>query len=157
MGFVVYFALTWLFVSIFVAIEKKGSLVENTFVFLIILIVNINFTWVIAEEMNFIVLTKEGINYTGYILNRSMLIPILLVIQLNLIQGTKSMIQKISIILISVCFLLVLSILSIQLDMTEYTNWNHLNDAIYYFTLHLVAIFTYRLFKKISPSEVNVL
>lgn len=85
MGFVTFFFLTWLFVLIFAFIRKKLTIVENTLVFLIILIVSINFSWIIIDEMKLITLTKNGFDYTGYLLNRSIIIPILLLIQLNLL------------------------------------------------------------------------
>lgn len=63
MGFVVFFFLTWLFVSIFAAMPKKLTFVENTLVYLVILIVSINFSWIVIEELKLMSLTKNGFNY----------------------------------------------------------------------------------------------
>lgn len=85
MGFVVFFFVAWLVVSIFSLIKKKLSIIENTFVFLIILILSINFSWIVIEEWKLISLSKKGFEYTGYLLNRSVILPMLILIQINLL------------------------------------------------------------------------
>lgn len=155
MGFVVFFFVVWLVVSIFSLIKKKLSIIENTFVFLIILILSINFSWIVIEEWKLISLSKKGFEYTGYLLNRSVILPMLILIQLNLLQFSKTTVMKITIFILSVIVLTFLSVLSNFLNITHFKNWHYGYDAIYYFILNLMAIFSYKLFARVSRKGVN--
>jgi hypothetical protein len=155
MGFVVFFFLTWLFVSIFAAMPKKLTFVENTLVYLVILIVSINFSWIVIEELKLMSLTKKGFNYSAYLLERSIIIPIFILIQLNLLQWSKTFMKKLFVIISSVIVLVIFSFLSNSFHNIAYRNWNYAYDAIYYLFLNLIAIVSYHMFVRVSRNEVN--
>ncbi|QGQ44563.1 hypothetical protein [Metabacillus sediminilitoris] len=155
MGFVIFFFISWLIATILAVIQKKLSLAENTFVFLIILIFNINFSWIVVEELKLITYSKDGFDYTAFLLNRSVMIPLLLVILVNLFQFRKSTMNRIILILVTEAILLCFSILSTYFKITEYTSWNYLYDAIYYLFLQLIAVFSYKLFVRNSQNVVS--
>lgn len=155
MGFSILFLLSWLFAVIFVVMHKKLSVVENTLVFLIILIVVINFSWIIAEEMKLIKLSRNGVDATAIILNQVVLIPMLLLIQLNLIQRSHTFTKTIIITVASMVIMLGSSFLFNFYNITEYTKWNYGYDAIYYICLHLIAFYSYKAFKKVTKSVVQ--
>lgn len=155
MGFVVFFFVSWLVISIYSIIKKRLSIVENTFIFLIILVLSINFSWIVIEELKLVSLSKKGLNYTAYLLNRSVIIPMLLVIQLNLLQWCKTLMIKTIVIISSISILICLSILSNLLNMSKYVKWNYGYDAIYFMILSLIAIFLYKLYKKITLNVVD--
>ncbi|HYK73133.1 MAG TPA: hypothetical protein VEV44_08430, partial [Pseudoneobacillus sp.] len=90
MGFVVYFFVAWLVISIFTIIKKRLSIVENTLVFLIILILSINFSWIVNEELKLVTISKKGLDYTAFLLNRSIIIPIMIVIHVNLLKWCRT-------------------------------------------------------------------
>ncbi|WP_404328930.1 hypothetical protein [Mesobacillus maritimus] len=85
MGFAIFFLLTWLICAVFIVIKKQLSIIENTAVFLVILILNINFAWIVIEEFKFITITQSGIDYIPFLLNRSILMPLILLVYLNLL------------------------------------------------------------------------
>lgn len=155
MGFVIFFFISWLIATILAVIQKKLSLAENTFVFFIILIFNINFSWIVVEELKLITYSKDGFDYTAFLLNRSVMIPLLLVILVNLFHFRKSTMNRIILILVTEAILLCFSILSTYFKITEYTSWNYFYDAIYYLFLQLIAVFSYKLFVRTSQNVVS--
>ncbi|MEY2191982.1 hypothetical protein AB7942_04485 [Neobacillus sp. BF23-41] len=96
MGLVVFFFLAWLVVSLFAVIKKKLTFAENSLIFLVILIVSINISWIVIEELKLIKRTQESLEYTAYLLNRSVITPFLILIQVNLHLRCKTMMMKIT-------------------------------------------------------------
>lgn len=155
MGITVFFFASWLVCMAFAVMQKKLSFVENTFVYLIILIVSINFSWIIIEELKLIMVTKNGVDYTAYILNRSVIIPILILIQLNLIQKSNSNAKSAIIVICTVGIMLGLSFLSTQFKITTNNEWNLGYDGIYFLTLHLIGYYVFKMFRKITYHQVS--
>jgi hypothetical protein len=155
MGFVVFFLLAWLVVSLFAVIKKKLTFAENTLVFLVILIVSINFSWIVIEELKLIKISHESLKYTAYLLNRSIIMPILILIGVNLLQWSKTMIKKITVILSSVILMIGVVMLSNLYDIFEYQHWHYWYDGIYFFILNCIAIFSYKLFARVSRNVVS--
>ncbi|WP_042221004.1 hypothetical protein [Oceanobacillus manasiensis] len=150
MEIAVFFFLSWLAISLFTAINKDLSIVTNTFIFLIILIVSINFSWIINDELNLITLREEWTPYTAYLLNRSILIPILVLLQVNLFIKTHSYIKKGIILVSSIIILLMISFISTQLNIIEFKEWSLWLEAIYLICLNLIGLISYTLFNKIK-------
>lgn len=155
MGFAIFFFLAWLVMGIFIVIHKELSIVENTFIFLIVLIVIINVSWISIEEMKMINLTKNSINYTAYLINRSIILPLLLILQLNILLKSKTIITKVLTIITSLMIILGLSVLSNYFQITNYLKWNFVNDVIYFLILQLIAFYSYRLFKRVTKKVVG--
>lgn len=155
MGFVVFFFLAWLIVSLFVVIKKKLTFAENTLVFLVVLIVSINYSWIVIEELKLIKLTKSSLAYTGFLFNRSIIIPILTVIHVNLLLWCHSLMMKITLFVSVVIILIGVSSLANFYDITEFKHWNYWYDGIYFFILNGIAIFSYKLFTKASRNVVS--
>ncbi|MFD1173052.1 hypothetical protein [Oceanobacillus picturae] len=155
MELAVFFFLSWLAISIFTVINKDLNIVKNTFIFLIILIVSINFSWVINDELKLITLKEKWVPYTAYLLNRSLLIPILVLLQVNLFIKTHSYIKKGIILVSSVIILLMISFISTRLNIIEFKEWNLWLEAIYLLCLNLVGLISYTLFNKIKGVQEN--
>lgn len=155
MELAVFFFLSWLAISIFTVINKDLNIVKNTFIFLIILIVSINFSWVINDELKLITLKEKWVPYTAYLLNRSILIPVLVLLQVNLFIKTNSYIKKGIIMVSSVIILLMISFISTRLNMIEFKEWNLWLEAIYLLCLNLVGLISYTLFNKIKGVQEN--
>lgn len=155
MGFVVFFILTWLVVSIYTIIQKELTIVENTFVFLIVLVVSINFSWIIGDELKLITYTEKGLPYTGYLLNRSIIIPVLILIHLNFLMKRETYLMKSMILLSSVLLLVGISFLSTSLNITEFPKWNLGYEAIYYLCLNLIAIIACKVIERIPKNAVK--
>ncbi|WP_106496304.1 hypothetical protein [Lentibacillus sp. Marseille-P4043] len=156
MGFAVFFLASWLIVAIFVVLPKKLSIIENTVIFLVLLIIIINASWIIIEELKLIKETQEGIKYVAYLLNRSVIIPMTLITQLNIIHQSNTPLKFILTITVSLVFLLGLRALSLYFDIISYVKWNFGYDVIYILILHLITYYAYQLFKKLAQSEVDI-
>lgn len=155
MGFVVFFLLAWLVVFLFAGMKKKLTFVENTLVFLIVLIVSINFSWIVIEELTLIKLSHHYLNYTGYLFNRSVIIPTLTLIQLNLLCRCKTKWMKLTVMITAVIFMMGVSFLSNFYDITESKRWHYWMDGVYFIILHLIAFLSYRVFAKFTRNVVS--
>jgi|GEM_PF-2753384 len=155
MEFAFYFFISWLIVIIFAVMKKTLSLVENTFVYLLILIVSINWTWIIYEEMKLVELTKQLLDYTAFLINRSIAVPLIIVVAMNVIKGVHSLGKRILTVLLSVALLVTLAVIGRFSGITEYTNWNFDYDALYFLSLHIVAYLALKVFQRTKRSEVK--
>ncbi|RSL30453.1 hypothetical protein D7Z54_26170 [Salibacterium salarium] len=151
MAFAVFFFAAWFISTAFILMPKKLSIIENTFVFIVILVVSINWGWIVYEGMELIKLTEQAMNYTAFLLLRSIIIPMILVTQLNLIHKSNSMF----VIIVSLIILLFFSSLSSIFNITDYVKWNLGYDAIYYLMLHVIAYSSLLLIRKVAKNEVT--
>lgn len=155
MEFVIFFFITWLAVFIYGLMQKELTVVESTFVFLIILVVSINFSWIVIEELKLIKLTEKGLPYTAFLLSRSIIIPILILIQLNFLVKSESYLIKSVTLFSSVLALVGISFISSSLNITEFTKWNLGYEAIYYLCLNLIGMIALKVMKSIPMNAVN--
>ncbi|WP_456273692.1 hypothetical protein [Bacillus sp. AK031] len=155
MGFTVFFFLTWLVISIFAVVSSMKKIVENTFTYFITLTLSINFSWIIIDEMNLISLTEKGMPYTAYLLNRSIIIPLTVLIYVLFILKSDSWSKKIMISIISVITLVAISFASTSLDILTYKRWNLGFDALYYLLLIFASALSYKLISKITRNVVS--
>ncbi|MFD2704985.1 hypothetical protein [Salibacterium lacus] len=151
MAFVLFFFAAWFITTTFLIMPKKISIIENTFVLMVILIININWGWIIYEGMERIELTEESMNYTAFLLLRSVIIPLILVTQLNLVHKSNT----IFVVLVSLIILLFFSSLTSILNIADYVKWNLGFDAIYYLLLHVIAYYSLLFIRKIAYKEVT--
>ncbi|MGY0693951.1 hypothetical protein ACW2QC_14370 [Virgibacillus sp. FSP13] len=156
MGFAVFFLASWLITAIFVIMAKKLSLIENTAVYLFLLIITINVSWIIIEELKLIKETEEGIKFAAYLLNRSVIIPMTLITQLNFLHRSNTVLRFILTTAVSLIILLGLRALSIYFDIITYLKWNFGYDIIYFVILHLITYYAYQLFQYLARNEVEV-
>ncbi|TKC19225.1 hypothetical protein [Robertmurraya kyonggiensis] len=155
MEFVVYFFLVWLFVAIFAVIHKRLNIVENTFVYLVILIISINYSWFVIDEFNLISLSEKKAPYLAYLLNRSVGIPILSLIFVNVYTRTPTLIQKAMLFVSSVIILVGIASLSTALKIITFLQWNYWFDFIYYFLLMICAIGAYKIIHRVMRGVVE--
>lgn len=154
MGFVVMFVMAWLTVFIFYTMDRSLSIMENAFVFLIILTIGINISWVVAEEYKLIEITKDGLLYTGFILYRSIVIPMIFVILFNAIYKVKSTaILSIGVALVTI---LALNGLMLVYGIVDYKQWNLFYDAIQILFMQAVGFALLKLYRRAIHREVNV-
>ncbi|WLR48533.1 hypothetical protein LC065_04890 [Halobacillus litoralis] len=155
MAFTVFFVSAWLIVSIFTIIPKRLTLIENTFIFLTTSVISINWTWIINEELKYVKITEDPANYAGFLFFRSVIIPTLLMVQLNLYSASSSTIKKGLVIAASVICLLLLTISSRVLDISTYKDWNLGFDTVYYVFLHFFSIGVWKIIRKFTHIEVK--
>jgi len=150
MSFVAIFFLSWLFVSIFAVIRKKLNILENTVIFLVILTLSINFSWIIIDEFQLITVTQKALPYLGFLLNRSIVLPIIMVILVNLVLKSKDTKHKIIITISCELLLLMISFLSSWIGITEFKRWNYLYEGLYYLFMILMAFTVLKAFQKLA-------
>ncbi|MYL69274.1 hypothetical protein GLW00_00335 [Halobacillus litoralis] len=155
MAFTVFFVSAWLIISIFAIIPKRLTIIENSFIFLATSVISINWTWIINEELKYVKITEDPANYAGFLIFRSIIIPTLLMVQLNLYDHSSSAMKKGVIFTVSVVCLLLLTILSRVLDISTYKEWSLGFDAIYYVFLHFFSIGVWKLIRKTTHNEVK--
>lgn len=155
MGFVIFFFFSWVALAIFTVINKPISIIVNTLIFLTVLIININFSWVVAEEMELIDVSEKSLEYTAYLLMRSIAVPTFILISLNLLPFNNSRLVKALIAALSICLFVGFSFLTTIFNIAEYVNWNYFYDAIYYILLYAITIYACKLYKKIPQNVVK--
>ncbi|WP_160725969.1 hypothetical protein [Bacillus sp. USDA818B3_A] len=153
MGFAFYFLVAWLITVIFTLMKKKLSFVENSFVFLLILIISINFSWIVSYELKLVKLSTQPLDYTAFMINRSIGIPFIVVVALNLIKSVNSAGKSLLIAAGSILFLVVLVKLGTNFDITNRDRWNIIYDFIYFSALHLIAFYALKFYQRLKLSE----
>jgi hypothetical protein len=158
LGFVFYFFVSWLVTVLFTVMKKSLSFVENIFVFLIILIVSVNWSWIIFEEFKFLELSRQPLDYTAFLMNRSIGIPLIIVITLNAAVRSANVKGKAYLYVgLSTVILLGLKMIGNFLNITKLNNWNTLYDVLYFISLHLIAYFSLQMYRKLIKEEVTLL
>ncbi|SFK11334.1 hypothetical protein SAMN04487936_107159 [Halobacillus dabanensis] len=155
MAFTLFFFGSWLVLTLFTIIPKKLAFTENTFVFLILLVISINWTWIIYEEFKFIESTETPMDYAAFLMFRSIIIPIVIITQLNISALARSRTLSLWTIVLSTACLLLFTFFSLHFGMIKYVNWNIAYDALYYLALHGIAYVTLKIFQTIQMNEVN--
>lgn len=152
MAFAVYFFVSWLITIIFVNMPKRLSFIQNSFVFLFIFMISMNWSWIIYDELKLIKLSTQAMEYTSFLINRSIAVPVIVVITMNLIKLSRSLGHSMLFIIISTSFLSLLALGGIYFHVTEYVNWNLALDFIYFLILNIIG---YILLKLVNNKEVR--
>jgi hypothetical protein len=148
MGFVAFFLATWLAVLSFYLMPKSLSFLENAVVLLVVIALGVNVSWIIIEELSFMQLTKDPLLYTAYLLNRSIVIPLVYVIWLNVLYLKIS--NEISFLATVCCTGLVLGLngLAVYYQIFTYSTWNPFYDSLVVVTLQITIYLVHKLAAK---------
>jgi hypothetical protein len=157
MGFSIFFLVAFLISATFVVMKKELSIVENTFVYMVILAISINASWIVDEELKLINVSEDSVKYAVFLLIRSVITPMILVVQLNMLQRFNTRVQTFLVTVVSLSTLVLLRGLSSYFDILHYSKWNHGFDVIYFALLQLIAFYSYKFIHKIGEREVNYL
>ncbi|HET6872601.1 MAG TPA: hypothetical protein VFH42_06380, partial [Sporolactobacillaceae bacterium] len=122
---------------------------------MLIPVININYSWIIIEELKRVTLTTNGLNYTAYLLHRSIITPMLATILVNLMWRKKDVAKSIMYFGVILAFSFGLSLLSHYYRITLYTKWDFRYDLLYFFVLYLIAYYALKLFKRVTHTEVR--
>ncbi|TLS49277.1 hypothetical protein FE782_25820 [Paenibacillus antri] len=148
MGLVVMFIASWLAIFIFYSFQERLTILENAFVFLVSLTLVINASWIIAEELKLVELTKDGVAYTGFILNRSVGVPMIFVIAMNAVFRAKRVWTALASVAVVLAALVGLNGLGVYFEIAKYEKWNLGYDAISYAALLAIVYGLLRLYRK---------
>lgn len=155
MGFVLLVFLAWLITVLYTVINKKLTFIENTFVYLFTLIININFTWIVYEELKLAEISDRALNYTAFLIHRSITLPLVIVIAINLYRTANTFGFKVVKMALSVLFLVFAIAIARYFDILEYKNWSILSEIVYLLLLHFLAICSLKYFETIKIRGVR--
>ncbi|WP_335871993.1 hypothetical protein [Bacillus sp. 2205SS5-2] len=155
MAFATFFFLTWIAFAILFLMKNKLSFLEYTFIYLVVLIVNINFSWIIGEEFKWIKSTKEPIVFVALLFHRILLLPLIILISINLMKGFNRTLLKFIVAGGFIFFLVVTSGLVVHMHLVTYENWTYLYDCLYFVSLLFIANGSYRLIHPARQGEVK--
>ncbi|WP_394138715.1 hypothetical protein [Cytobacillus oceanisediminis] len=155
MGFVLLVFLAWLITVLYTVINKKQTFIENTFVYLFTLVININFTWIVYEELKLAEISDRALDYTAFLIHRSITLPLVIVIAINLYRTSNTFGSKVFKTALSVLFLVFAIAIARYFDILEYKNWSILYEIIYLLLLHFLAIYSLKSFENIKTRGVR--
>ncbi|MBM7587996.1 hypothetical protein JOC86_004571 [Bacillus pakistanensis] len=155
MAFSIFILLTFLTCTLFVAMKKELTIVENTFIYLLILVLSINVSWIVSHELKFIEVTKEPVNNTAFLFYRSVILPMILVVYVNFIQKVNTITRSLLITIASLIIMLLLSGLTVYFDIFTYKKWNFGYDLLYFVFLQWIAYYAFKFIRKVEDREVK--
>ncbi|KAB7671252.1 hypothetical protein [Bacillus sp. B1-b2] len=155
MVFAIYFFVSWLTTFIFVLMPKKLSFIENSFIYLFTLVISMNWSWFVYQEWGLIKLTTKPMFYTAFIINRSIAVPLIIVITMNLILFSPSVGRTILYLVASASLLLLLASGGIYFHITKYLQWNAALDFTYFLILNSIGYLCVRFLRFMEKKEVH--
>lgn len=150
-----YFFVSWVTTIGFIVMPKRLSFIQNTFIYLITMIISLNWYWVIYQELKLIKLSENPVDYTSFLINRSIAVPLLVVITVNMLKTYKSMGYSILILTLSASILSLLAFGGIYFNITEYIHWNYAFDFLYFLFLNIIGYLFLNLVKFLQYKEVK--
>lgn len=154
MGFAFFFFIAWLITVGFTVMKKRLTFLENSFVFFLLLIISINWSWIIYEELKLEKISTHPIDYTAFMINRSVTIPLMIVVTLNLVKSAKTKLTKTLLCISSILVLVFLIMMGSYFDLTQSIKWNIMYDILYFAILHLIALYSLKYFRTLKRNEV---
>jgi hypothetical protein len=94
MGLTILLTICWLLLTIWTTYPKKLSRRECVFLFMVILDINISVSWILGYELGKIEISKQTSAYLMYVVYRSVLVPLLPVLCINLLLICRTFLQK---------------------------------------------------------------
>ncbi|MEW9110560.1 MAG: hypothetical protein AB2374_14505 [Cytobacillus gottheilii] len=150
-----YFLVSWLAVAVFVLMHKRLSFIQNSFIVLVILIISVNWSWVIYQELKLIKVSTDPFNNVAFMINRSIAVPFIVTIAMNILQGVQSFSHYIIVFASSIFILSILAFGGIYFKVTEYINWYFSFDMLYFLMLNLIGFFVCKMVHKTESREVS--
>lgn len=127
--------------------KKRLTLVENTVLLLLILIINIHWSWIIFEELKLIKISKQPVNYTAFLIQRSVTIPLIVVITMNLMRQSASRLRTLLMASLSVLLLEAFVLIGRYFGITRAVRWHMIYDVAYFALLHVIAYYFLKYFQ----------
>jgi hypothetical protein len=155
LGFVLLVFLAWLITVLYTVINKKLTFIENTFVYLFTLVLNINVTWIVYEELKLAEISDRALDYTAFLIHRSITLPLVIVIAINLYRTANTFGSKVAKTALSVLFLVFSIAIARYFDILEYKTWTILYEIIYLSILHLLACYSLKYFENTKTKGVS--
>lgn len=137
----IFVYIAWLSISIFYAMRKSYTKFENSALLFCVFICDINRSWITNDELKIITYSKVPLDYTVYIIHRTFITPMLILIGINSIPRNSKILTKVIAILISSFVLVLIKIVLLTFNVITFHQWNLIYDYLYYVFLHLLGYF----------------
>jgi hypothetical protein len=124
MALSIYISLTIVMLHLGYFIRKPLNFLENSLVFMLIAIITRQCLTVMAMELSFYKLTEDYWLFTGLVLCRDILTPMVVVIFSNFYMRSRTVTQKLASFILSLAALLGLHYLAVQFGIITYVKWN---------------------------------
>ncbi|MCM3092646.1 MULTISPECIES: hypothetical protein [unclassified Cytobacillus] len=135
--------------------NKKLTFVENTFVYLAAMVIHINYTWIVYEELNEAHISQQILNNSAFLVHRSITLPITIAITFNLLRTADSLGSKFIKIAVSVAFLASAVMIARYFEIVEFKKWKIVYEIIYLFLLHFAMLYLLKYFRQLKTRGVN--
>jgi len=155
MGFVILFTAAWVTVILFYALDKRLTILENTFVYLLAMTLGIHAMWIISEELRLMTNTKDGLLYAGLILYRLVILPMTFVLMANGVARARTIAGAFLSIGAALGGLLVLRVIMQMYEVINYNHWNIYLDAMLFMLMQAACLGALKLYRALLRREVN--
>jgi hypothetical protein len=143
-----FVSIAWMFISVFFLVPKSLSRAENIIVFFCLSMIVINIFTIPDLNLRLMQHSYKPELYISYLIQRSIIIPVSLLISINLIFHQLSMFKKIVIAIITLSILCFIELLTILTGIKIYTGWNGCLTIITLTTLITFSFFLSKWIKK---------
>ncbi len=140
--------ITWVIVTSFTLYKQKLSVVENLFIYMIVLMVIINKITLFSLNFGYVETTKDSVLYLSHLLSRNVVIPLTLLFCCNIFYAAKKQIIKYASVFITITLLLSLEKLGIYFGIYTYKNWSLLIELLFLLLYILLALLCAKWFRK---------
>ncbi|AFC31447.1 hypothetical protein PM3016_4703 [Paenibacillus mucilaginosus 3016] len=155
MGFAFFFFIAWLTVAAFGFMKKQLTLVENTVVLLLITVISINWSWIIFEELKLVVISREPVNYTAFLIHRSITVPLIVVITINLVKRMATNHRAWLMVVGAVLLQFVFVLLGRFFGISHSVHWNLTYDLVYFAVLQVIAHYFLKYYRHLGRRGVE--
>ncbi|UUZ83981.1 hypothetical protein LJK88_09560 [Paenibacillus sp. P26] len=153
MSLVIFSSITWFLLGLFFVLPGKINRLDNALLFMTVILLNCNGSWIFIEEMKTIELAKPLPDYFAFLLFRTTVIPLLVVICHNLLLSALPAGWKTGWIVLAYGLLLLMEWLAVRYKIYTYIHWHLYYSMLYYLGLQILVFLFYKGFSHITAQE----
>jgi hypothetical protein len=153
LALMIFISVAWATLACFTAVPKLTKH-DNAFLYLITILFLCNGSWIIIEEMQKIVLSKELADYFAYLVFRTVIIPVGIMICENLRYSGTMKHQKKLVYVFFYSVLFILEWIAVGIGVYQYKGWSSHYSILGVALLHLLIVLVWRCFRYFTRKEV---
>jgi hypothetical protein len=138
MTLLIYTSLVWLFVGVFLTLPHQKNRLAYLFLFIVFSVVNINVNHIRFEKFHLTTYPKDLLHYFSLIIDRSVLVPMILVFMVYFVKNSKTKVGKFSWSVFWVLFLGAYDWLGILLEVNIYKGWWNTSYSVLLFLCYFL-------------------
>jgi hypothetical protein len=145
-----FISIAWFAVGVIVMLPQTTYRLSYIFIFMILSIVNINMNYIRFEKLNATTYPTTFVEYFSLIIDRSLVVPLLILFTVYCIDNANSKKKKVSWFFFWSLLFLVVDWMGEKLNVNIYLNWN---TSYSYFTFLFYILFAFFLMKWFRNQE----